>query len=174
VRPVFLAVAFLALLVAGGAGYFGLTDSGKETFESLLNDVQSKFLGGVDSAPAYDIRKATGYYETNESAGKLFVIKGTVTNTGRTASGGIRIQALLFNDKSQALEEKTVYAGNMIPDEALRLQDRARIEAAMRNRFGDGKTNRDIPPGNSLPFMVVFFASRYNIASYQVIALDAQ
>jgi predicted Zn finger-like uncharacterized protein len=167
------AVSVLALLIAGGVGYFALTDAGRETFGQLVKDVQSKWRG-QDPAPAYDIRNLTGYYEMNETAGKLFIIKGTVTNTGSAASGGIRIQAFLFNDKSQALGENSVFAGNDIPDDSLRRQERGRIEAAMRNRLGEGNSNKDIPPGKSLPFTVVFFPSQDNISSYRVVALDAR
>jgi predicted Zn finger-like uncharacterized protein len=173
-RPAVIAVALLFLLIAGGAGYIGFTASGKEALERLVSNMQSNWRGRAATVPTYDIWNVTGNYETNETAGKLFVIRGVVTNAGRTTRGGIRIQAFLFNDKSQALAEKTVYAGNVIPEEALRQQERTQIEASMLNRFGDGNKNRDIPPGKSLPFMVVFFNPQDNIHSYRVIAHDVQ
>jgi predicted Zn finger-like uncharacterized protein len=173
-RPAVVASALLFLLIAGGAGYIGFTASGKEALERLVSNVQSNWRGGAATIPVYDIWNVTGNYETSETAGKLFVIRGIVTNAGRTTGGGIRIQAFLFNDKSQALVEKTVYAGNVIPEEGLRQQERTQIEAAMLSRFGDRNMNKDIPPGKSLPFMVVFFNPQDNIRSYRVIAHDVQ
>jgi hypothetical protein len=165
-------VAFLVLLIAGGVGYFGFIASGQEAFERLVYDVRSKWLGGAAAVPPYDIQKMTGEYEINDMAGKLFVIKGQVANVGRTRTSGIRVHATLLDGKRQPMAERTCYAGNILTGETLRTASREKIEEALSNRFGDRLVNMDVPPGKSLPFMVVFFNPPEGIDSFRVTGIE--
>jgi predicted Zn finger-like uncharacterized protein len=171
-RPAVIAVAFLVLLIAGGVGYFGFTASGQEALERLVYNVRSKWLGGAAAGPLYDIQKVTGEYEINDVAGKLFVIKGQVANVGRTRTSGIRVHAALLDGKRQPMAERTCYAGNILTGETLRTATREKIEEALSNRFGDRLVNMDVPPGKSLPFMVVFFDPPGGIDSFRVRAIE--
>jgi hypothetical protein len=108
----------------------------------------------------------------NDLAGKLFVIKGQVANVGRTRTSGIRVHSTLLDSKRQSMVEKTCYAGNILAGETLRTASPEKIEEALSDRFGDRLVNKDVPPGKSLPFMVVFFNPPEGFDSFRVTAIE--
>jgi hypothetical protein len=157
----YMIVAGIAiLLLAGGTLYFGTTKPGGERSGKL--------------SPAYDIRDVKLSFEKQAASGTLFVIQGKVANSGQGPSGGIGIRVTLQGKDHRALAEKTAFAGNFLDEASLRKMDRARIDAAMSNRFGEGNVNKEIPPGKSLPFLVVFFDPPGGIEDVMVTAIDAR
>jgi hypothetical protein len=148
------------LLLAGGILYFGTTKPGGE--------------GSGKLSSSYDIRDVKLSFEKQAASGTLFVIQGKVANSGQGPSGGIGIRVTLQGKDHQALAEKSAFAGNFLDEASLRKMDRARIDAAMSNRFGEGNVNKEIPPGKSLPFLVVFFDPPGGIEDVMVTASDAQ
>jgi predicted Zn finger-like uncharacterized protein len=157
----YLIVAGIAiLLLAGGTFYYRTAKPGGERFGKLV--------------PAYDIRDVKLSFEKQAAIGTLFVIKGKVANSGKGPSGGIGIRVTLQGKDNQALAEKTAFAGNILDVASLRQMDRAGIDAAMSNRFGEGNVNKEIPPGKALPFLVVFFDPPGGIEAVKVTAIDAR
>jgi hypothetical protein len=161
------------LLLAGGTYYFGTTKSGRDMLGKLFAGWGSGRMGSAPERPVYDIRDVKWHVDKDATAGNLFVIKGSVANVGNVPSAGIRIQATLLGKDNEALAEKAVFAGNVLDEASLRKMDRARIEGAMSNRFGEGNVNREIPPGNALPFMVVYTDPPGQIETVMVKAVDA-
>jgi predicted Zn finger-like uncharacterized protein len=162
----------LFLLLAGGGAYLGFTESGRDTLDMLLSQAVSLRPGGKESASPYAIGNLIGYYESTPHGGRLFVVKGQVTNAGRGSKSGIRIQATLLDGRAKEIARKTAYAGNVLSGEALRQASREAIEAEQSNRFGSNLINMDIAPGRSVPFMVVFFDAPDGIDAYRVEAQD--
>jgi predicted Zn finger-like uncharacterized protein len=162
----------LFLLLAGGGAYLGLTERGRNTMDTLLSQAAYLQSGGRESASPYDIENLIGYYESTFYGGRLFVIKGQVTNSGRTSKSGIRIQASLLDGRAQEIARKTAYAGNVLAGEVLRQASHEAIEAEQSNRFGSNLINMDVSPGRSVPFMVVFIDAPDGIDAYRVVAQD--
>jgi hypothetical protein len=156
----FILAGISILLLAGGTLYFGTTKPGGERLGKLF--------------PTYDIRDVKWSFERQTASGSLFVIKGKVANSGKGPSGGIGIRVTLQGKDNQALAEKMAFAGNILDEASLRRTDRAGIDAAMSNRFGEGNVNKEIPPGKSLPFLVVFFNPPGGIEAVMVTAIDAR
>ena len=136
--------------------------------------MESLWLGGEQTTPRYAVGNLIGYYEPNATAGKLFVIKGTVTNQGRIKRSGIRVQASLFDRNGQPVAQKTAFAGNVLPGEDLRTLPPETIEKGMANRWGDRLATLDVAPGKSIPFMVVFFDAPEGIEEYRMEAQDVE
>lgn len=173
-RPLFLAGAGLwLLLLAGGALLFGTAGDGWKIVRDLLPSSGAAPSVATPGRPLYEIRDVKWGSLQKTYAGDLFVVRGTVVNAGPGESNGIRIQATLLGTDNEALGERDVFAGNTIDDAALHHAPPAVLKAALNNRFGDGERNRAIPPGGSLPFMVVFFDPPSNIASILVKGVDA-
>jgi hypothetical protein len=162
------------LLLAGGTLYFGTTKSGHDMLGKLFAGWGSGRTGSAPEMPVYDIRDVKWHVDKEATAGNLFVVKGAVANVGNVPSAGIRIQATLLGKDNEALAEKAAFAGNLIDEASLRRMDRAGIEGAMSNRFGEGNGNKEIPPGKALPFVVIFFDTPVEIAAVMVKAIDAR
>jgi len=175
VRPSLLALILLFLCLAGGGAYLGFTESGQETLKSMIPRMESLWLQGRGKpGPQYDVRNLIGYYDSGTKAGNLFVIKGQVINVGRTRKSGTRVRAALLDANDNTIVEKSCYAGNMIAGDVLRTANREKIEAELSNRFGNGLVNMDVPPGKSIPFMVVFFDAPNGISAYRLEAREGE
>ena len=169
VRPSVVLLLLLFFALAGGGAYLGFTNDGQKVLRGLVPQIESLWLGGGKPASSrYEVGNLIGYYEMNAAAGRMFIIKGQVTNEGQLRKTGVRVSAVLLDAKNKKVAEKTVYAGNVLVGDALRKAARDKIEAAMSNPIGGGLANMDIPPGTSVPFMVVFFDAPDGIDSYRL------
>jgi hypothetical protein len=172
-----IAAAGIALLVLAGAGYyFGFTPAGRKTLETVAPGA-SALLGGKPAAearPGYDVRNVIGYYDKAAGARKVLVIKGQVTNLSAEEKSGIRVFTTILDPSGKVLAEQAVYAGNVIPGDALRRIDPERAAKIFDNRFGEGLANMHVGPGKSVPFMVVFFDAPESIDSYRLEARDGE
>jgi hypothetical protein len=167
-RPLFLAAAISILLLAGGAFYFVDGNSGRKPSGHVF-PVQPQSPSGH---PVFYVQNLKGHLNEQATGERLYVIKGTVTNVGKTLSRGIRIQATLLGKDNQAIMQNETFAGNLIDESLMPHMNRVRIEGFLGMRSGEGNANRDIPVGMSLPFMVVFFDPPEGIQSFTVKVLD--
>ena len=125
--------------------------------------------------PAYDVRNLESYTPEKGIAGNLFVITGTVRNVGKGPSRGIRVQATLFGKDNQVLLRQTSIAGNEIDKFFLPHMLRTTIEGQLAGaRYEEGNGNHNVPPGNSVPFMVVCFEPPEKVERFEVLATDAE
>ncbi len=168
VRPSVILLLLLFFALAGGGAYLGFTSGGQKVLRGLVPQIESLWLGSGKPASRYEVGNLIGYYDTGAASGKMFIVKGQVTNEGTARKAGVRVYAALLDVQGKTLAEKTVYAGNVIAADAVRLSSREKIEATMSNPMGGGLANMDIPPGKSVPFMVVFFDAPDGIDSYRL------
>jgi hypothetical protein len=154
--------------VAGGTFYFVDGNFGRKPSGHVF-PAQPQSPSGH---PVFDVQNLKGHLNEQATGERLYVIKGTVTNVGKTLSRGIRIQATLLGTDNQAIMQNETFAGNLIDESLMPHMNRVRIEGFLGMRYGEGNANRDIPVGMSLPFMVVFFDPPEGIQSFTVKALD--
>lgn len=168
VRPSVVLLLLLFVVLAGGGAYLGFTPEGQTILRGLVPQIESLLPGGGKSVSRYTVGGLVGYYEGSAAAGPMFVIKGQVTNEGGMRKAGVRVHATLLDAGNAKIAEKTAYAGNVLAMDVLRKAARAKIEEAMANPVGGGLANIDIPPGKSVPFMVVFFDPPNGVDSYRL------
>jgi predicted Zn finger-like uncharacterized protein len=167
-RPLFIAAAISVLLLSGGAFYY-VDGSFSRKPSVRVFPVQAQRPSGQS---VFDVQNLKGHLNKQATGERLYVIKGTVTNVGKTVSNGIRIQATLLGVDNQSIMKNEAFAGNLIDDSLISYMNRVRIEGFLGMRYGEGNANRDIPVGMSLPFMVVFFDPPEGIQSFTVKAMD--
>lgn len=171
-RPSLIALLLVFLALSGGGAYLGFTKGGQDILRGLFPGMESLWLRGGKSVPQLDVRNPIGYFERDANAGDLFIIKGQVVNAGRARKSAIRIRAGLLDDREQTIGETSCYAGNVLSAETLRTATREKIEETLSNRFGEQLVNMEIPPGKSVPFMVVFFDAPDGISAYRLEAKE--
>jgi hypothetical protein len=112
----------------------------------------------VESGPVGEISvdNISSKFIDNTSAGKLFVITGTVKNEFAESQKYIKVEGSLFSTGKQLAKQVDTYAGNYISDADLAQLPLDNINKRLSNRFGDKKSNFNVQPGRSIPFMVVF------------------
>jgi predicted Zn finger-like uncharacterized protein len=171
-RPLITLLVLLLIALAGGGVYLTFFDSGRDSLHAIFSALGYFRSGEKEPVQPFKVKNLAGFYDTGGKAGERFVVHGVITSQEPRKISGIRVRAELFDKNKQMIAEKTAYAGNIIP--ALNSVDRETIETAMANRFGDKLSNVDIPPGHSVPFMVVFFDPPQGIEEYRVEALKGE
>lgn len=174
VRPAVVVLLLLFFAVAGGGAWLGFTRGGQAALERIVPMVWELIPGSKPAGPRYAVVNLSGAYEPEAATGRLFVVRGQVRNDGARQATGVRLRAALLDGAGKTIAEQASYAGNAIPAETLRGASRETIEAAMANRIGERFSNVDIQPGNSVPFMVVFFQAPEGIESFRVDAADVE
>jgi hypothetical protein len=164
-RSIFIIAALLFLLLGGSAAYLEFIWTGGT--DLLVS-------AGKTEVPQHIIRDVFTYNIPRTASENLFALKGVVENRGMTVGRGIRIRVTLLNVLSQVVATQTVPAGHVFTDEEMNHMDRARIEEVLSNRFGEDPNDRKIQPGNSLPFVALFFNLPEIIASYQMTVQGSQ
>ena len=168
-RPLFLAVAIPVLLLAGVTFYSVDGNSIRKSSDSVI----SARARNIPENSVLDVGNLKGSHNRKPSGESFYVVKGTVTNIGKTLSSGIRIEATLMGKDNQAIVKNGTFAGNVIDESLIPHMSRVRIEGFLGMRHGEGDVNRDIPAGKTLPFMVVFFEPPEGVESFRVKAIDA-
>lgn len=168
-------VAGIALVVALAAavGYFGFTASGKRLATNYIPGIAGLLGGSAGPAVSRYETKEIGYLVSGASSPRIFVIKGQVTNLSSAERSGIRILASLLDNTGKVMMEETVYAGNVVSGEKLREENMETLRKALANPLGEHLANMDVPPGKSIPFMVLFFDAPEDIDSYRLEAKDS-
>lgn len=161
-------------LLAGGFLYLGITETGQELLGDWFPSWGSVPQASAAPRPAYDVRELKSTGHENAVAGNLFVVSGTVMNVGKGTSRGIQMRATLLGVDNQVLVENSSLAGNLIDETTLRYMKRDTIEVYLKMEHREEGESRDLPPGKSLPFTVVFFDPPGKIGSFTVRAVDAE
>lgn len=97
-----------------------------------------------------------GSFANSEKAGKLFIVKGLVTNNYPDKRSFIRIRSDTLDSKGKVVKSKIGYAGNPISDKELLSLSMEEIDNRLRNKLGKNKMNMNILPNSSIPLMIVF------------------
>jgi hypothetical protein len=160
------------LLLAGGVLYFGTTGAGQELLGDWIPSRRAAPRIIATAIPAYEVRDMSTVHQ-KAVAGNLVVIGGTVVNVGKRTSRGIQVRAALIGEDNQVLMENSSLAGNLIDTPTLLRMNRDPIDVNLKMEHrGEGEDHK-LPPGKSLPFMVVFFDPPGKIGSFTVRAVDA-
>ena len=163
------------LLLAGGVLYFGTTKAGQGVLGDWFPSLGFAQKASASARPVYDVRELKPTAIEKTVAGNLFVVRGTVVNVGKGTSHGILMRAALIGVDNLVFMENSSLAGNLVDEPTLLRMDRTPIEVYLKMEHGEeeARDHREILPGMSLPFMVVFFDPPAKIGSFTVHAVDA-
>lgn len=168
-RPLFLAGVISTLLLAGGTVFFVDGNSDRK----VSGDINPARARSAPENAVFDVGNLKGYLNDQASGKPLYIVKGTVTNVGKTLSSGVRIEATLLGKDNNAIVKNGSFAGNVIDESLISHMSRERIERILGMRYGELDVNRHIPAGKTLQFMVVFFDPPEAVESFRVKTIDA-
>ncbi len=113
-------------------------------------------------------KELNGSFVNSKKAGRLFVVKGLVTNMYPDKRSFIRIRSNILDSKGKAVKSKIVYAGNPISDKELLSLSMEEVDNRLRDKFGKNKMNTNIPPNSSIPLMIVFGNLPQDMSEFEV------
>lgn len=114
-----------------------------------------------------------GSFLNTKKAGRLFVIRGVVTNGYPNSRRFILIKGTILDDKGKVVRKKLAYAGNSFTKEEINNMSFAELEKAMKNRLGRDGKDADIPADATIPFMIVFRNLPGNLSEFTVEAVSS-
>jgi predicted Zn finger-like uncharacterized protein len=97
-----------------------------------------------------------GSFFDSSTAGKLFVVTGSVSNNYPDKRNYIRVRSNILDSQGKVVMSKIVYAGNPISNNDLQTLPMEEINKRLTNRVGRDNINMNIAPNASVPFMIVF------------------
>ena len=133
------------LLIFIVAGYFG---------SKYILSIKEKKNVKVKDVVLEDVKQ---YFVENEKIGKLLVIEGKAVNKSKVSKRLIKIRATLYDKKGRVVSRKTLFAGNTLSLYQLQLFSQKEIDDALNSKIGILTKNSNVLPGQSVPFMVVFY-----------------
>jgi len=166
-----LLIVVLILIAGAAAVYFFAPQYIPESIPLLKPEKQEAV---VDT----DVRRITfkdvdGQFLESPVIGKLFIIKGIVTNENPKNRGFILVKGVILDDKGEPIRHKLAYAGNYFSDNELTRMTMDEIDKDLRNRAGKGNINTDVKPGASIPFMIIFENLPENVSEFIVEAVSS-
>ncbi len=178
VRPPLLILLVLLLLVGG---VVGLNSMGIKI--PFVSDIQIPFLSSIKIPFISDLlgpkvedpgnlriytSDIVSRFVDNPKAGKLFIVRGKVRNGYSEPRSFIRLSAKLYSEGKKLVKTKQVFCGNVLSDLQLQSLSIQQINKKLNNRLGHKRANVDVPPGKSIPFMVVFSNLPANLEEYTI------
>jgi len=115
----------------------------------------------------------SGSFVDSKKAGRLFVVKGLVTNNYPDKRSYIRIRSNILDSKGAAVKNKIVFAGNPVTDKELLSLSMEEVDNRLMDKLGKDKMNVDIPPNSSIPFAIVFGSLPEDLSEFTVQAISS-
>lgn len=120
------------------------------------------------------LKNVRQYYVTNEKAGPIFVVEGKAVNTFQTPKERIKVEASLYDERSNVLASKQQLCGNTLSLFQLQVQTEEEINAALNSDVGVLSSNTFLKPGADTPFMLVFFRPPEAVKEFGVKVVDVR
>lgn len=162
-------VIFLVTVILGsGLGLFIAYEKRVLVFEYLKSLAYRDYDPGNRKMTLSDVK---GFFEENNHAGKMFIIKGIAINGYDKTRSFIKIKAKLFNSEGSPVMEKEVICGNTVSDHELKVLPLQDIYSKLSV---NDKTVVNTSPQQSTPFALVFHNLPKDLAEFGVEVLSSQ
>jgi hypothetical protein len=106
------------------------------------------------------------HYRVNKTAGRILIIAGLVANGYPDRRSFIRIKGALRDSRQEVVAERQAFAGNYLTEEELSDLPMPEILARLALKGGKDNANVNVPPGQAVPFMLVFDRLPDDLAAY--------
>ncbi|EFI35129.1 MJ0042 family finger-like protein [Desulfonatronospira thiodismutans ASO3-1] len=113
------------------------------------------------------------YFVNNEETGQLFVVEGRAVNEFDSPRARIKLRAALYDNQEQVVQEKEFLAGNAASLFQLQVSSRDELESTLTSQLGILTNNKHIEPGESTPFMTVFFNPPEEVQEFGLEVIEA-
>lgn len=114
------------------------------------------------------------YVINNEIEGRIFVVEGQALNNSETPKEQIKVEVALFNVDGVEIASQERLAGNTLSLFQLQVDSRDTIEENLNSSRGTNLNNSYIKPGETTPFMFVFFGLEQKVEEYRISITDAR
>jgi predicted Zn finger-like uncharacterized protein len=166
-KPVLIAVV---IVILGAGGYFALTALKNIGIEIQIPYLSDFFKGQVEEGRNIAVVEDTLTYKyiDNAKAGRLFVLTGQVKNGHSEPMSFLRVTGKLIKKGKIPADTKTVYCGNVLSDIDISNMDMHAIDDRLQKLAGENRSNINIKPDQTVPFMIVFSNPPDDLEEYEL------
>lgn len=122
----------------------------------------------IEPKPAPNQESVNGRFVSNDTAGELFIITGRIENPSAIPYRYIQVKGILITKGKVETSVQTVFCGNIIADDVLKIGNISDINKQLTVREGAHDSNLTVKPGGSVPFMLVFSNLPDNLENFTV------
>jgi len=115
----------------------------------------------------------SGSFVNSPKVGKLFVVKGWVTNKYPDRRNFIRVKSNILDSEQAVVSSRIVYAGHPLTDNEFQSLPMEEIDKRLRDKLGKNKMNTNILPNASIPFVIVFNNLPQDMGEFTVEAISS-
>ena len=175
---VWITILLIVLIIVGAAAalYVFKPDLLFEYFPSFkksLPQEQVFDMGNKRLSINRDPADLKGSFVDSEKAGKLFVVKGSITNNYPDKRSFIRVRSNILDSKGKVVKSKIAYAGNTVSDKELLSLSMVEINNRLMNKSGKDNVNTNILPNSSISFMIIFDDLPKDISEFTVESISS-
>ncbi len=168
----FIFLLILLILIAAGVAVFFFKPSLIPESLHFLNPGTKQEITDL-GVSRLNFKAVSGSFVESKTGGKLFIIKGMITNNYPRTRSYIFIKGALLDDQGKVVERKASYAGNSFTESELQDLSMGQIDEALKNKSGKDNMNVDVQPGGSIPIMIVFDGLPENLSEFTVEAVSS-
>jgi len=175
---VWITILLIVLIIVGAAAalYVFKPDLLFEYFPSLTKSLPKEQvfdMGNKRLSINRDPADLKGSFVDSEKAGKLFVVKGSITNNYPDKRSFIRVRSNILDSKGKVVKSKIAYAGNTVSDKELLSLSMVEINNRLMNKSGKDNVNANILPNSSISFMIIFDDLPKDISEFTVESISS-
>jgi len=173
-RPSILLIVLILILLltaAASALFFFMPELLPESIPFLHRPTKEQALDMGNKRLSFG--NLEGSFVDSSTAGKLFVVSGSVSNHYPDMRNYIRVRSNILDSKGKVATSKIVYAGNPMSTNDLQALSMEEIHNKLMNRAGKDNINMNIAPNASVPFMIVFDNLPEDVSEFTVEAISS-
>lgn len=161
-----LGVVVLTGISATAAYFFEFWPFAKKTATSAMENAPPPVSSSPDYKQLITFDSYNFYTADNDKLGRLYVIEGKVVNKTPVNIGAVSIEAVLVDATDAPVLTKVVKGGPKASLFELRTLSKEDLESRLASTQETLLYNKDVKPGEEIPFMAVFWNVPPNVASY--------
>jgi hypothetical protein len=160
----------IIIVILGAGGYFALTALNKMGIEIQIPYLSDFLKGQVEGERKLAVVEDTLKYKyiNNAKAGRLFVLSGQVKNGHSEPMSFLRVTGKLLKKGKALAATKTVYCGNVLSDIDISNMDIQAINQRLQKLAGENRSNINVKPDQTVPFMIVFRNPPDDLEEYEL------
>jgi len=167
----FVLILILLLTAAASALVFFMPEMLPESIPFLKRPAKEQALDMGNKRLSFS--NLEGSFVDSSTAGKLFVVSGSVANNYPDKRNYIKVRSTILDSKGKVAKSKIVYAGNPLNSNDLQTLSMEQIHNKLMTKAGRDNINMDIAPNASIPLMIVFENLPEDVSEFTVEAISS-
>ncbi len=126
-----------------------------------------------EPAPKIEARVDQNYTVTNLAGEVIYVVTGKMVNRSGVPMNFLRVKLRMVDSTGATLQEKMVYAGNVISIDRLQKTDPKDLDSELQRKLGANNSNMNVGNNTTINFMAVFYQYGGEPAGVQIVEASA-